>query len=190
MKKMRFTTIGHSTRAIGEFLSLLESNKIEAIADVRAFPSSSKYPQYNRGNLEASLARAGIVYRWMGKELGGYRKKSEGLGEESPNTGWDTGGFRIYADHMISDTFHAGIKKLLELGKGKVTAYMCAEKFYWRCHRRLISDYLVRLGHEVWHVIDKGNLREHSLTSFARIKDGLLIYPSKQELLSFPSQDK
>ena len=190
MKKMKFFTIGHSTRAIEEFLSLLELHEIEALADVRAFPSSLKFPQYKRGNLEASLARAGIEYHWLGKELGGYRKKSEGLGEESPNTGWDTKGFRIYADYMLGDGFKAGIRKLLDLGKGNNAAFMCAEKFYWRCHRRLISDYLLSLGHEVWHIVDKGNLREHSLTPFARIKDGILVYPPEQELLSFPSQDE
>ena len=74
MKKMKLFTIGHSTQAIEEFLSLLELHEIEALADVRAFPSSSKFPQYKRGNLEASLARAGIGYHWLGKELGGYRK--------------------------------------------------------------------------------------------------------------------
>lgn len=188
---MRFYSIGHSTRTIEEFLFMLRLHKIETLADVRAFPSSSKHPQFNRGDLEASLAQAGIEYHWLGKELGGYRKKSEGLGGESPNTGWEAGGFRIYADYMLSDAFKKGIRKLAMLGKKRVTAYMCAEKFYWRCHRRLISDYLLNLGHEVWHIMDPDNLRQHTLTPFARIQDGILTYPAKQEHpLLFPNQDK
>ncbi len=176
---------------IEEFLSVLNSHKIQALADVRAYPSSSKHPQFNSGNLEASLAQAGIEYQWLGKKLGGYRKKSEGLGNDSPNIGWETGGFRIYADYMLSDAFKAGIHKLVELREGKETAYMCAEKFFWRCHRRLISDYLLSLGHEVWHIVDPDNLLRHSLTPFARIKDGILIYPVKRGLSPlFPDQDK
>lgn len=188
---MRFYSIGHSTRTIEEFLFMLRSNKIEVLADVRAFPSSSKHPQFNRENLKASFTQAGIDYHWLGKELGGYRKKSEGFGNKSPNTGWDASGFRIYADYMLSDAFKAGIHKLAKLGKDKETAYMCAEKFYWRCHRRLISDYLLSLGHEVWHIMDTDNLRQHSLTPFARIQAGILIYPAKQDQSPlFPNQDK
>jgi uncharacterized protein (DUF488 family) len=93
---------------------------------------------------------------------------------------------------MLRDMFKTGIHKLIELGKGKKTAFMCAERFYWRCHRRLISDYLLSLGHEVWHIMDTDNLRRHLLPPFARIRDGILTYPAKQELgtLLFPNQKK
>ena len=87
----------------------------------------------------------------------------------------------MYADYMLSDTFKTGIHRLIELAQDKMTAFMCAERFYWRCHRRLVSDYLLSLGHEAWHIVDAENLRQHTLTPFACIKDGILTYPAKQE---------
>jgi uncharacterized protein (DUF488 family) len=177
---MKLFTIGHSTRPIEDFISLLHSYRIEILADVRAFPSSSKFPHFNRENLEANLFQSDIEYHWLGKELGGYRKKSEGLGEESPNKGWDSGGYRIYADYMLTDGFKTGIGKLLELAKQGITVYMCAEKFFWRCHRKLISDYLVSRNHKVWHIIEADHLRIHELTKIAQIKDGTLTYPAKK----------
>lgn len=190
---MKFYTIGHSTRSIEEFVSLLGQYGIGILVDVRAFPSSSKFPQFNKENLKTSLAYSGIAYYWLGKELGGCRKKSEGLGDKSPNTGWQTGGFRVYADYMHSKPFKEGIQKLIELGREKKTAFMCAERFYWRCHRRLISDYLLSLGHEVWHIVDTDSLRQHALTPFARVKDGILTYPSEPESstppLDYPSEE-
>ncbi len=191
--KMKFYTIGHSTRSIEEFISLTWRHGIEILTDVRAFPSSSRYPQFNREHLRESLVQAGIAYHWLGKELGGYRKKSEGLGERSPNMAWDAGGFRIYADYMLSDPFKAGIHRLIELAVKKRTALMCAERLYWRCHRRLISDYLVTLGHEVWHIVDTENLRQHKLPPMCRIKDGILTYPAEPEAtappLAFPMEE-
>lgn len=189
---MRLYTVGHSTRTREDFLSLLQSYNIEALVDARAFPSSSKFPQFNRENLKVSLFQDGIAYHWLGIALGGYRKESEGLGDKSPNTGWDTSGFRIYADYMLSDTFKSGIHNLTELGQSKKTAFMCAERLYWRCHRRLISDYPLSIGHEVWHIMETDDLRRHSITSFARIKNGILAYPAKQELSTplFPSRNE
>jgi len=177
---MKLFTIGHSTRSIEEFINLLKIYRIEILADVRAFPSSSKFPQFNKENLKASLLQNDIEYHWLGKELGGYRKKSEGLGEKSPNKGWEAEGFRIYADYMLTDGFKTGIGKLLELAEQKITVYMCAEKFFWRCHRKLISDYLVNHGHKVWHIIEADHLRIHELSKIAQIKDGILTYPAKK----------
>jgi len=191
---MKIYSIGHSTHSLGHFLSLLEEHCIRAVADVRAFPSSSRYPHFNRPNLERSLEKHGIRYAWLGRELGGYRKKSEGLGEASPNTGWDREGFRTYADHMLSESFARGIGRLLDLARTARTAFMCAEKHYWRCHRRLISDYLVSRGEltpsagaaqaglqpepvEVLHILDPGLVRAHTLTPFAAVRSGRLFYP-------------
>ena len=177
---MKLFTIGHSTRQIEEFISLLQSYRIEILADVRAFPSSAKFPHFNRQNLEANLFHSEIEYHWLGRELGGYRKKPEGLGERSPNKGWDAGGYRIYADYMLTDGFKNGVEKLLELAELGITVYMCAEKFFWRCHRKLISDYLVSRDHKVWHIIEADHLRIHELTKIAQIKDGILTYPAKK----------
>jgi uncharacterized protein (DUF488 family) len=174
---IKFYTIGHSTRNIEDFVSILNAHSIEVLVDVRAFPVSTRNPQYNQKCLEESLRKEGIEYIWSGEEFGGYRKKSDGLGEESPNKGWESEGFRIYADYMMSDSFKMAADKLIEQAKDNTIAYMCAEKFYWRCHRRLISDYLVSLGYEVWHIVETDSLRKHELTKFARIKDGMLFYP-------------
>lgn len=179
---MKVYTIGHSIREINEFISLLKAHRIEALVDIRAFPVSNRNPQFNKENLRASLSLNGIEYIWSGRELGGYRSKSDGLGEKSPNTGWETGGFRIYADYMMTDSFRSAVDKLIELAQGKTVACMCAEKFCWRCHRRLISDYLFNRGCEVWHIVESGKLRKHELTEFARIKNGVLVYPPNESL--------
>ncbi len=175
-----FYTIGHSTRKIEELISLLKAYKIELLVDVRAFPVSTRNPQFNKENLKESLSQNDIEYIWLGREFGGYRKKSEGLEESSPNTGWKVEGFRIYADYMLSDIFKKAADQLLNLAENKRVAYVCAEKFYWRCHRRLISDYLLSKGHKVWHIIESDKLRKHELTKFAQVKEGILTYPPKE----------
>jgi uncharacterized protein (DUF488 family) len=125
--------------------------------------------------LERRLLEEGIEYVWLGRELGGYRR--EGLGARSPNKGWESEGFRNYADYMMTSQFEGGIKRLMELASSKRLAYMCAERFYWRCHRRLISDYLVAKGHRVVHIVDGTRAIEHELPGFARVSDGVLTYP-------------
>ncbi len=179
VKGVKFYTVGHSIRSLEEFISLLKSYSIEVVVDIRAFPVSRRNPRFNRENLEPSLSRSNIEYVWFGKEFGGYRRKKEGLGEKSPNLGWEKEGFRIYADYMMSNVFKDAAKKLVELASDKKVAYMCAEKFYWRCHRRLLSDYLLSQDHEVWHIVDSTTLRRHELTTFARLESGTLTYPKK-----------
>lgn len=177
---MLFYTIGHSTRDRNELIILLQHYEIQLLVDVRAFPQSRRNPQFNKEILKSYLSHRGIGYEWMGKKLGGYRKKAEGKGENSPNKGWKTEGFRIYADYMISSKFQEAVRKLMELAEEKRLALMCAEKLYWKCHRRLISDYLVSQGHEVWHIVDEEECRKHHLTKFAKIQNGVLTYPLPQ----------
>jgi len=172
---MHFFTVGHSNRSLSEFISLLKRCNIEILIDVRRWPTSKKYPQFNYDVLKERLKREGIRYLWLGKELGGYRRN--GLGEKSPNKAWSSLGFRNYADHTLSEEFRSGIDRILKYAARWNVAYMCAEKFYWRCHRRIISDYLVAMGHRVTHIIDLEETRKHKLTRFARIVDGKLIYP-------------
>jgi uncharacterized protein (DUF488 family) len=170
-------TIGHSNRSQEEFLELLAEYGIQAVADVRAFPTSRRYPHFSRERLERALAGAGIVYLWLGRELGGYRR--QGLGENSPNTAWRAGGFRNYADHMLTPEFQRGIERVLELAQGRKTAIMCAERFWWRCHRRLISDFLVAQGHRVVHILEADRTAEHRLSPFAQVEAGRVIYPAR-----------
>jgi len=168
-------TIGHSTRSIEEFIGLLRENDIRILVDVRAWPSSSRYPHFNRESLARSLDENGVRYEWLGEELGGYRKK--GLGEESPNKAWRSIGFRNYADYTMTEKFREGVRKLLKLADDGRPAVMCAEHLYWRCHRRIISDYLTMKGHTATHILGKGKTEEHMLTSFARSVNGELRYP-------------
>lgn len=114
-------------------------------------------------------------------ELGGYRR--QGLGKESPNAAWRAGGFRNYADHMLTREFREGIEQLFRVAKEKRTAIMCAERFWWRCHRRLISDFLVARGHRVVHILGPHRAVGHRLPPFARVVEGRMIYPAEAGLL-------
>jgi len=173
---MRLFTIGHSTRILEEFIALLQEYEIQILADVRAWPSSRRFPHFNRTNLENSLAQRGIRYEWLGVELGGYRK--EGLGDRSPNTAWKVKGFRNYADYALTETFSQGVQRLSVLAAAQPLALMCAERLYWQCHRRIISDYLKMEGHRVTHIIESGKTKEHELSRMAKIVDGKLTYPA------------
>jgi uncharacterized protein (DUF488 family) len=165
-------TIGHSTRTIDELIAALAAHQIQTLADIRAFPMSRRLPQFNRDSLEQTLPAAAIRYQWM-KALGGYRRK---ILEESPNIALRSQSFRNYADHMLSPEFEQSVAELLALAENSRTAYMCAERPYFRCHRMLVSDWLVAHGHEVLHIDASGPVKPHALTAEARIIDGLLIY--------------
>lgn len=175
---MRLYTIGHSTRSFKEFLDILKTYGIELLIDIRSWPHSERNPHFDRHKLKEVLLQNGIAYEWLGRELGGRRRI--GLGRNSPNKGWRKMGFRNYADHTLSDEFKKGIKRLLELAEGRKTVLMCAEKLYWGCHRRILSDYLLMLGHRVIHIVDKERAIEHEMTPFAEIRDGLLVYPEEK----------
>jgi uncharacterized protein (DUF488 family) len=165
-------TIGHSTRTLDELIEAFKAHQIQTLVDIRAFPMSRRLPQFNRESLEKSLPAAGIAYVWM-KALGGYRKK---ILEESPNIALRNESFRNYADYMLTPGFQAAIEDLLALAAGSRTAYMCAERVYFRCHRMLVSDWLVAHGHEVLHIDSTGSVQSHRLTTEARVLDGKLVY--------------
>lgn len=133
---------------------------------------SRRLPQFNRESLEKTLPEAGIRYVWM-KALGGYRKK---LLDDSPNIALRNSSFRNYADYMLTEEFEQAIAELIRLAELSRTVYMCAERLYFRCHRMLLSDWLVAHGHEVLHIDAEGPAKPHVLTAEARIIDGQLIY--------------
>jgi len=133
---------------------------------------SRRLPQFNREALEKSLPVAGIRYVWM-KALGGYRKKTL---PESPNIALRNDSFRNYADYMLSAEFEAAAAELVALAKSSHTAYMCAERMYFQCHRMLVSDWLAAHGHEVLHIDGTGPVKRHELMAEARMVDGRLIY--------------
>ena len=165
-------TIGHSTRTIEDLIGALRAHQIQTLVDIRAFPMSRRLPQFNRESLEQTLPAAGIRYVWL-KALGGYRKKSL---EESPNIGLRNQSFRNYADYMLTPEFDRAMSDLRAFAESSRTAYMCAERVYFRCHRMLISDWLVAHEHEVLHIDSEGPVKPHTLTAEARIVDGRLIY--------------
>lgn len=169
-------TIGHSTRSLEELVSLLKENEIAALADVRQFPGSRRYPYFNSENLAKALPQEGIEYFHF-LDLGGRRK----VMPDSPNTAWRHPAFRGYADYMMTPPFHDGIERLLALASTKRTAIMCSEAVWWRCHRSMISDYLKAHGHEVIHILGKGKTEEHPYTSAAKIVDGKLSYAAEGE---------
>lgn len=180
--EIRLYTIGHSNGSLEDFLSLLREFEVGAVADVRRFPSSRKFPHFNRESLGRRLAEEGIRYAWL-EGLGGRRHG--GSGEDSPNCGLRSPGFRNYADHMMSEPFRRAVEELLRLAQAVPTAVTCAERLYWKCHRRLLSDHLTARGAEVNHIIEPGRLRRHRLTPGAVItEEGNVIYPpepSKEE---------
>ena len=165
-------TIGHSTRTIDELIAPLAAHQIQTLVDIRAFPMSRRLPQFNREALQQSLPAAGIQYLWM-KDLGGYRKKTL---EDSPNIALRNPSFRNYADYMLTPEFAAATSEMLALAESSRTAYMCAERPYFRCHRMLVSDWLVAQGHQVLHIDASGPVKPHTLTAEARIIDGRLLY--------------
>jgi uncharacterized protein (DUF488 family) len=165
-------TIGHSTRRIEDLVAALQAHSIKTLVDIRAFPMSRRLPQFNRENLEKSLAAASIRYVWM-KELGGRRKKSL---DDSPNIALRNDSFRNYADYMLSPEFERAMAELVALAEQSRTAYMCAERVYFRCHRMLVSDWLVAQGHEVFHIDNEKPAKPHKLMSDARMEEGRLIY--------------
>jgi uncharacterized protein (DUF488 family) len=168
----RIWTIGHSTRKIDDFISLLEKNGIKLVADVRMFPGSRRYPQFGREALAKSLSDCAVRYEHF-PELGGRRKAKP----DSKNTAWRNESFRGYADYMETEDFRKGIERLSDLAeKMGPTAIMCAEAVWWRCHRSLISDYLKARGTEVLHILDHDKVEPHPFTSAAKIVDGQLTY--------------
>jgi uncharacterized protein (DUF488 family) len=164
-------TIGHSTRPIGDFIGLLGINAVETVADVRRFPSSRKYPQYDQTALRDSLAGAGIDYFWL-PSLGGRRRPAP----DSPNSVWRNDAFRGYADHIASEEFASGLLDLLSVAYGTRTAIMCSEAVWWRCHRSMIADVLCSIGVRVLHIMEGGKTTVHPYTAPARIVDGELTY--------------
>ena len=164
-------TIGHSTRSGEEFGEILLAHEIKVLVDVRSFPGSRRYPQFNKPELAEWLTKLGIEYRHEPR-LGGRRKPSV----DSHNTAWKNASFRAYADHMESEEFRRGVEDLLEVAADARTTVMCAEAVWWRCHRSLIADYLKAEGHTVLHILDQSKTEEHPFTSAAMIVKGKLSY--------------
>ncbi len=179
---MKAYTIGHSTRSLDDFIAVLESVPIEAVADIRRFPRSRRHPHFNAENLAPSLAARGIAYRHF-PALGG-RRPARKDGKPSPNTFWREAGFRNFADYAETEEFRAAFDALKALAASRVTAILCAEAVWWRCHRRIVADYLIAAGFSVEHVFDRDKREPAVLTPGAAPRaDGAILYAGAEPLL-------
>jgi uncharacterized protein (DUF488 family) len=176
-------TIGHSNHKWSDFISTLKDNHVDVIVDVRRYPGSRACPQFNKEHMTIELKKENVSYLHIEK-LGGRRKQSDTKrsGYDDNNNGWKNEGFRAYADYMATTSFREGIHEILLLMTNYSNlAIMCAEAVSWRCHRRMIADYLTMVeGISVFNIIDSRQQPElHKLTSFARLTDNktTIIYP-------------
>jgi uncharacterized protein (DUF488 family) len=171
-------TIGHSTRPITEFLALLEQVSVDMLVDVRSIPRSRTNPQYNADALPETLSVAGMSYRHL-PALGGLRHRKKGAAP-SLNTFWRVAAFRNYADYAATEAFRAGLNELQALSRDNCCVIMCAEAVWWRCHRRIIADYLLTQGISVMHIMGLDKIDPAKLTLGARAQlDGTLLYPAE-----------
>lgn len=177
-KPLTIFTVGHSTRAIEEFIELLRANGVKRLIDIRTIPKSRRNPQFGSEALAASLAAAGINYVHM-KALGGLRHPRK----DSVNMGWRNESFRGYADYMQTPEFNSALESALRLARRKRTALMCAEAVPWRCHRSLVSDALLARGIDVLEIISNAAPKKHALTSFACVDGDRVTYPKVKDQL-------
>ena len=175
--KPPFFTIGHSNRSIEEFVALLNETKIELVADVRTLPRSRANPQFNKDTLPDALVAFGISYEHMAA-LGGLRGKARTLPRDI-NGLWTNESFHNYADYALSAQSHAGLAHLIDEGEKRRCALMCSEAVWWRCHRRIVTDYLIANGETVLHIMGKGRPAPAHLTAGAVIESGArIVYPA------------
>jgi uncharacterized protein (DUF488 family) len=175
-----FFTIGHSTRSLESFVELLKLSEIQIVADVRTIPRSRTNPQYNRDVLPESLSAFQIDYTHI-PALGGLRGRSSWV-PPAVNAFWTNQSFHHYADYAMSDAFACGLAELRELGNARRCAVMCAEAVWWRCHRRIIADYLIAAGETVFHILGSGHVEAARRTAAAKPGlPGTLNYPAAPE---------
>ena len=164
-------TIGHSTRSFSKFLELLQQFSIQLLIDVRSFPGSRKFPQFDKENLMIEMPTNGIEYHHI-VNLGGRRK----VRKDSVNTAWRNTSFQGYADYMETPGFQSALIQLEELASIQHVCIMCSEAVWWRCHRSMIADALKLRGWKVMHILSMTKSQEHPYTAPATIQNGKLLY--------------
>lgn len=170
---MTIYTFGHSSRSAEAFVAILRRYGITVVADVRRFPGSRRHPQFKSEVLRDTLRENGIGYVHF-EALGGRRSGSP---PDSPNAAWENRAFRAYADYALTEAFQAQLDELIALARSEVPVIVCSEAVFWRCHRRIIADWLLIRGCEAVDIFDARRADAHALPSFARIADGRLTYP-------------
>jgi uncharacterized protein (DUF488 family) len=168
-------TIGHSTHPLEEFIGILQNHGIEFLVDVRIIPRSRTNPQFNKDSVPVPLKAAGIDYRHIA-ELGGLRSRQKSV-IDSPNAFWENKSFRNYADYAMTETFRKGLEELKNIAAESTCAIMCAEAVWWRCHRRIIADYLLVEGYQVFHIMGLDKAEPAKVTSAViNLKDDVIWY--------------
>jgi uncharacterized protein (DUF488 family) len=173
-------TYGHGTESAERTVATLAGAGIASLVDIRTAPGSRRNPQFARAAMEDWLPEAGIAYRWE-KRLGGFRRPSAG----NPDVAWRESMFRGYAEYMRSADFRAAVDGVLAEAGERQVAVMCSESVWWRCHRRLVADFVsVARGVEVRHLMHDGRLEPHRPSPGLRLRDdGLLVYDAGQPTL-------
>lgn len=174
----RIFTLGHSDRSLEDVLQLLRPHGVDVLVDVRRFPGSRKHPQWDQSEIRGALP-ANIDYTWI-IELGGRRHTPAGI--PSLNGAWRVKAFQDYADHMATEEFAHGLRRLVDLSERAQPAIMCSEAVPWRCHRRLIADALIVAGLEVEHIISRTSTQPATFTQHAQLRDGQLTYPAQSDI--------
>jgi uncharacterized protein (DUF488 family) len=169
-------TVGHSTRSIEEFVQLLQAGGVRLVVDIRTIPRSRTNPQYNMDALPDALRTFEIGYSRIA-ELGGFKKNSTDVAPQT-NAYWENKSFHNYADYALSDAFRAGLNHLLEASEHTRTAIMCSEAVWWRCHRRIVADYLMRAGREVYHLMGGHDVKPATPTPAAVNHSDGIHYPT------------
>ena len=178
MTDREFFTIGHSTHPLGDFVALLIAHGVDALADIRRFPRSRTNPQFNEETLAPVLEASGIAYRHVA-ELGGRRAHQKDV-DESVNAFWENDSFHNYADYALGPEFATGLQDLLAFADARTCCLMCSEALWWRCHRRIVADYLEAQGAPVFHISASGRTDKAMLTAAARpARNGTLLYPAR-----------
>lgn len=180
MAVLPFFAVGHSNRSFDEFVHVLDTAGVALVADIRTIPRSRANPQFNSDVLAPALAAHGIGYEVIA-ELGGLRGKAKTV-PTGLNGFWENKSFHNYADYALSERFHTGLERLVAEGRQRRCTTMCAEAVWWRCHRRIVSDYLIARGETVFNIMGPGRLEPARLTEGAVIRaDGSVIYPPRGE---------
>lgn len=176
-----FFTIGHSNRSLEDFVAVLTAAGIDRVVDIRTVPRSRTNPQFNKDTLPGSLKATAISYEHLA-DLGGLRGKARNV-PPSVNGFWSNESFHNYADYALSPQFHAGLQHLRNEGRAQRFAMMCSEAVWWRCHRRIVADYLIAAGESVVHIMGEGRLEPARLTEGALVQgDGTVVYPATGQL--------
>jgi uncharacterized protein (DUF488 family) len=172
---MKIWTVGHSTHSVAELAAIVKAHGVEQIVDIRTIRRSRANPQFNEAVIGKALAKKGVGYR-IDEALGGRRGKAK-VPPKLANDAWENASFKNYADYALTAEFRAGLAELVKLAKQTPTAIMCAEAVWWRCHRRIVADWLLARKVEVLHIMSATSAPEATLTPFAKIVRGRVHYP-------------